>query len=323
MLKIILRRGCEALLTLFCSTLLIFVLIQLSPGDPIKIYLGHQPELAMKNTEAYEERVAELQKELGLDQPVMLQYVSWIKRVLTLDLGNSIHTGRPVSIEIAERLPATILLAIAAITIQVMIGLYFGIISARKAGTATDNIVRIFCVFFASIPVFVVGLLLLYVFAVSFRVFDINSSVSLQRLWLPAITLGLIGSPQLVRLIRANLLSEFGQTYVLSVISRGLDKKRVVRHALRNVLLPIITIAGLSFISLISGAVVIESIFSWPGIGKYALDSILLKDYPVIQGYAFIMVSLVILINLLVDVAYVIIDPRIRNRGKEGVESCA
>lgn len=317
MAKLFLRKLLGAFITLFCATLILFVLIRLAPGDPVKSLLGYSADVAMSNTEAYDQRVTELRVQLGLDQNIAVQYMSWLKRMLQLDLGTSIQTGRAVGLEIAERLPATAVLSITALAIQVLLGLFFGTVSALKAGKIQDNVIRLACVGLASTPAFVIGLVLLSLFAVTLRAYEISSEASLARLWLPALTLGLMGAPQLIRIIRANLLSELGQTYVLSALSRGLDRKRVVEHALRNALLPVVTMAALSLTALISGAVVIESVFSWPGIGKYALDSILLKDYPVIQGYALVMVSLVILIHLLVDVVYVFIDPRIHRKGEE------
>jgi peptide/nickel transport system permease protein len=179
-----------------------------------------------------------------------------------------------------------------------------------------DNAIRLACVGLASTPAFVIGLLLLSFFAVTLGVYEISSDASPARLWLPAVTLGMIGAPQLIRVVRANLLSELGKTYVLSALSRGLGRKRVVKHALRNALLPVVTLVALSLTTLVSGAVVIESIFSWPGIGKYALDSILLKDYPAIQGYALVMITIVVLINLIADIVYVFVDPRIRRKGE-------
>lgn len=308
------RKLLQAFLTLLLATMAIFLLIRLAPGDPVSILLSRSGEIAMSDSHSYERHAADLRAELGLDQHVALQYWEWAKGLARLDLGNSIYGGREVWPEMLARLPATFLLAVAALLIQAALGMSIGAISALKAGKAWDNAARIACVALASTPAFVMGLLLLSLFAVTLGVYEISSEASLARLWLPALTLGIIGSPQLIRVVRANMLAELGQTYVLSALARGLSRRLVIRHALRNALLPIMTMFALSFAGLVSGAVVIESIFSWPGVGKYALDSIMLKDYPVIQGYALIMVSLVIAINLAVDAAYAWIDPRIRRQ---------
>ncbi|GAA3406893.1 ABC transporter permease [Paenibacillus hodogayensis] len=320
MYKRFLRKGSEACITLFCATIILFALVRLAPGDPVQLVLGRSTEAAMSNTQAYDERAAELRAQLGLDQSMMVQYTTWVGRLLHLDLGTSLQTGEQVRAEIAARFPATAALAVAALFIQVALGLCFGVMASLKAGKLYDNVIRLVCVLLASTPAFVIGLFLLSFFAVKLGMFKISSEASLARLWLPAVTLGLIGAPQWIRIVRANMLAEFGQIYVLAALSRGLDRRRVVGHAVRNALLPVITMIGLSLTGLISGAFVIESIFSWPGMGKYALDSIMLKDYPVIQGYALVMVSLVILIHLLVDVLYSLVDPRIHRKGEGGVE---
>jgi ABC-type dipeptide/oligopeptide/nickel transport system permease component len=323
MYKALARKLLEAAVTLFCATLVIFALTHLAPGDPVQLLLGRAGEVAASDSQAFDAKAAELRAQWGLDHNMAVQYAAWLKHLLLFDLGTSIYTGRPVGSEITERLPATFMLAITALCLQIALGLLLGIVSALKASRPLDSIIRLACVALASTPAFVIGLGLLSLCAVTLGIYEISSETSLSRLWLPALTLGLIGAPQLARMVRGGMLSEFGQTYVLSALARGLNRKHVVRHALRNALLPVVTMAGLSLTSLISGAVVIESIFSWPGIGKYALDSILLKDYPVIQGYAFVMVALVIGVHLLVDILYALIDPRIYRRNKAEVDEYA
>ena len=323
MIYVLFRKLLAAVLTLFCATLILFVLTRLSPGDPVKVLLNRSAEVAMSDTAAYQQKADELRSQWGLDQSVTDQYLRWVTGLLKLDLGNSMHTGRPVSTEIAERLPATALLAVAALLLQLVLGLVFGALSAISAGKWSDHVIRWICVAVASIPVFVIGLVFLLWFAVRLGVYEISSEASLSRLWLPAVTLGLIGAPQLIRVVRANMLAELGQLYVQSALARGLALRLIIRQVMRSTLLPVLTMASLSLAALVSGAVVVESIFAWPGIGKYALDSILLKDYPVIQGYAFVMVTAVILINLLTEVVYSILDPRIRRKGVATSESTA
>lgn len=312
--KIIIRKLLELVITLFFATLIIFTLTHMAPGDPVKLILG-DPEVAMTNTEAYERRYEEMRKELHLDGNIIFQYATWVNRLLHFDLGTSLYTNRPVRVELGERLPATILLTIPSIIIQLILGVIFGTISALSRGKTKDNVIRIVCVIFSSIPVFAFGLLLLYYFGVHHNVYEITNVASLKRIWLPSLTLGFISAPSLVRVIRSNMLQEFGKIYISSALSRGLKRKLILKNAFKNVLLPVITIIVLSLTSLVGGAVVVENIFSWPGIGKYAMDSILLHDYPVIQGYGFTMVSIIILINFLVDIIYVYVDPRIRNKG--------
>jgi len=194
------------------------------------------------------------------------------------------------------------------------LGGLFGILTALKSKSFFDHAVRAACIALASTPAFVIGLLLLSLVAVKLHAYEISSEASFDRVWLPAVTLGMLGAPQLIRVVRGGMLSEFSQGYVLSSLARGLPKRLIVKQASKSAMLPFITVAGLSFTGLISGAVVIESIFSWPGIGKYALDSILLKDYPVIQGYALLMVLLVVSTHLIMEVIYALVDPRIRRK---------
>ncbi len=314
----LLRRAIETCITIFLATLILFVLMRLAPGDPIRILLYSSSEVALSDARLLEEKAAELRAEQGLDQPIPVQYAEWIGRLLRFDLGHSILTGRPVATEIAERLPATVALAAFAMIIQTLLGILVGIFAALKSNALFDHIVRGVCIAAASTPAFVIALLLLSLFAVKLQAYEISSVASAERIWLPAVTLGLLGAPQLIRFVRAGMLAEFGQGYVLAALSRGLPKRTIVKQASRSAMLPFVTVAGLSFAGLVSGAVVIESIFAWPGIGKYALDSILRKDYPVIQGYALLMVLLMIFANLLIESVYALLDPRIRRRRKEG-----
>jgi len=308
----------QMLMTVFVASLVLFALIRLAPGDPAKLLIGRTMDIAW-DAAAYESTLNELRQEMGLNGSLFSQYASWIGSLLQLDLGTSFYTDRSVAAEIGERLPSTFLLAGTALIIQMAIGLFIGILSAVHSGTWFDTVVRLLCVGLASVPGFVIGLVLLLVLAVQMGFYEISSQATLSRLWLPALTMGLLGAPQVIRVVRANLLSELGQVYIQSALSRGLSSTRVIWHAMRNVLLPTITLTGLSFTSYISGAVVIESIFAWPGLGEYALNGILHKDYPALQGYALVMVLSVVVIHLIVEALYVWLDPRMTRRKKEAV----
>lgn len=318
--KALLRKLMEMGVTLLLATLVLFTLTHLAPGDPVRLMLG-EPEVGTRDSDAYRSRYAEMRRELRLDDRLPVQYGTWLKRLLRFDLGRSIYTRRPVREEILERLPATLLLALPALLLQLVLGIALGTVSAVNRGRASDHLVRVLCVVLASVPVFALGLLLLHFFGVRHSLYGIANEASLERLWLPALTLAIIAAPSLIRTIRTSLLQEFGKPYVAATLARGLRRGHVVRGAFRNVLLPIVTVTALSATSLVGGAVVVESVFSWPGIGKYALDSILLHDYPVIQGYGFVMVVIVLLTNYAVDFVYVCLDPRLRGRAvREGEE---
>lgn len=315
MLKSILKKIFEIAITLLLSTVVIFMLVHLAPGDPVETLYGRETEVAVGDKQEYDAGIEEIRNNLGLNDNLAVQYFRWLGRLAQFNMGDSIRTGRPVAAEIMEKLPATGLLAVSALFIQIALGLLFGILSAVRSGKIQDNIVRFVCVFFASVPGFVIGLVLLSIFSVSLKAYIIGGG-ALKQVWLPAFALALGLAPQSIRFVRASMLSEFGQTYIMATRARGLGKKQIVKNALKNSAIPIITILSLSFAALLGGSVVIENIFAWPGIGKYALDSILAHDYPVIQGYAFIMVLMVICVNLLVDVLYKVIDPRLRPNGR-------
>ncbi len=261
-----------------------------------------------------------MREELHLNSPLPIQYWLWLKRVSQLDLGTPIFTKRPVSDELLDRIPATLLLSLPTLALQVLLGISLGTASATHRGQPTDQAIRILCVVLAAIPAFALGLFLLYYFGVIRQIYEISNSAGWTRLWLPAITLGTIPSPPLIRVMRANMLQEFGKTYIASTIARGMGRRQIVRNAFRNTLLPLITMTAMSLTSLLGGAVIVENIFSWPGVGKYALDSIMLHDYPVIQGYGLVMLVMVITVNYGVDVICFAADPRLNNAQKESSE---
>ena len=310
--KLILRYAGSACITLLLASMVIFILIRLAPGDPIESALGLGAGELGNDSKMLEEKKEMLRKQHGLYDTIPVQYIRWLGKLCTFDLGISIRTGIPITHELRRRIPATLLLSVAALCIQTIIGVSLGMYSAVKAGAVPDAVIRLFCVIFASLPVFVLSLLLLLVFSVRLHAYAISSYTALSRLWLPAITLGATGSPQIIRMVRASMLSEFGQLYISAVQSRGLPVRMILFEALHNALLPAVTTIALSFAHLIGGAVVVESIFNWPGLGNYAMQSILIHDYPAIQGYTVLTVAAVIFINLLVEFAYMFADPRVR-----------
>ena len=310
--NMIFRRIGSSIVTLLLASMIIFTLVRFSPGDPIDLALGLGPGDLGVNTEMLEDRKEELREQHGLNESISVQYLNWLRKLVFFDLGESMRTGLPITQELGRRIPATLLLSIAALLIETIIGILVGFYSAVRAGKIQDEIIRIGCVILASLPAFILSLLLLFIFAVQLHWYKISSQVELYRLWVPALTLGVIGSPQIVRMVRATMLSELGKLYVSATQSRGLSKRKILQGAFRNALLPIITTLALSFAHLVGGAVVIESIFNWPGLGNYAMSSILIHDYPAVQGYTLLTVATVILINLIVEIAYILVDPRVR-----------
>lgn len=311
----IIKRMGILFLTIFLSTLILFTLIRLAPGNPVKMLLGN-PETADIHSDTYKQRYEEKRAELHLDEPILQQYGRWIQNVLKLNLGQSIYSNQSVTKELADKLPATLALTIPAIFIQLLLGLSLGVISALYANSWLDNLIRLFCSIISSLPGFSISLMLIYLFAVKVGNYEISTTASLSRLWLPALTLGIISSPGFIRFVRSAFLEEMGKMYVAYDLSLGTKRSVIVSGIFRNIALQVITVMATTFANLIGGSVVIESVFSWPGIGKFAMDSILMLDYPVIQGYGLLMVVLVIIINTLVDLIYILFDPEIRQSTK-------
>mgnify|MGYP000936394173 CR=1 FL=1 len=307
-----------ALLTLFLSSIVLFVLIRQAPGDPITLLLEQPGDLSINDASLLEERKQELRELHGLNDNVFVQYKNWFTKVLRLDLGTSIWTGRSVAQEITTALKATLILAFAALVIQVVLGIGFGILSAVRAGGFKDNVIRLLCVMLASVPGFVLSLSLVYFFAVRYRIYEMSSDINLYRVWLPAMAAALTNAPRTIRVVRATSLTEMGQAYTLFSKSCGVSKRIIIRDIVRNSLLPIITVISISLVQMIGGAIVIESIFSWPGIGSYAVNAIMLHDYPAIQGYSMVTVTAIILTNLMVDVLYILVDPRLKSAPTNG-----
>lgn len=291
-------------------SIITFGLINLAPGDPAELILRYG------GVEPAREAVEALREELGLNDPLYIQYGRWLWNVFHLDLGKSFRTGQPVTEEILSRFPATLELAGAALAFMILIALPAGILSALYRHAFIDHLSRIFALFGASLPGFWLGLMLIFFFAVKLELLPVMGRGELQQLVLPAITLGFGLAAVYARILRAGMLDVLGQDYIRVARAKGLKEKWVIgRHALKNALLPAVTLLGMSFGHLLGGAVVVETIFAWPGVGQFAVESIFNRDYPVIQGYALFMAVIFVLANILVDISYVILDPRIRLEG--------
>jgi len=284
-----------------------FGLINLAPGDPAELILRSG------GVETTREAVEALREELGLNDPLYVQYGRWFWNVCHLDLGKSFRTGRPVVEEILSRFPATLELTCAAMVFMVCLALPAGILSALYRHAFLDHLSRLGALLGASLPGFWLGLVLIYLFAVKLGLLPVMGRGGPEHLVLPAVTLGFGLAAVYARVLRAGMLDVLGQDYIRVARAKGLKEKWVIgRHALKNALLPAVTLLGMSFGHLLGGAVIVETIFAWPGVGKFAVDSIFNRDYPVIQGYALFMAVVFVLVNLLVDISYVFLDPRIR-----------
>lgn len=313
MTAFVFRRALSLVPILLLMSVIVFTLIRLVPGDPIDVMYGSEGmDEARRNA---------LRHDLGLDESLPIQYLKWLGRAATGDLGRSYKAQMPVGELIAQRLPATLFLSVAALVFSVLLALPLGVIAAIKRNSWVDFAAMAFAIFGISIPNFWAGIMLALVFAVYLHWLPSIGYVSpfadlggsLQHLLLPAITLGLSLAGTTSRLTRSSMLEELGKDYVRTARGKGLGEKAVLLgHALRNALIPTITMIGLQLGFLIGGAVVVETVFAWPGIGLLVVDSIFGRDYPVVQGVVLTIAVMVVVVNLTVDLIYTVLDPRIR-----------
>jgi peptide/nickel transport system permease protein len=289
-------------------SLLAYSLANLAPGDPAYIILRRQTGEVPSD-----EAVQALRRQLGLNDPLPMRYGRWVEHAATGDLGTSYRTGEPVLQALADRFGATLQLALAALLVGVGIALPLGILSATRRDRPLDHVSRVLALVGASVPSFWLGYVLIIVFAVSLKVLPVAGYGDLPHLVLPALTLGLGAAASLSRLTRANLLETLDDDFVRTARAKGLSERvAVLGHAFRAALIPIVTLIGMRFGHLLAGAVIVETVFAWPGIGKFVVDSIYDRDYPTIQGFVLFMGTVFVLLNLLVDISYVWLDPRVR-----------
>lgn len=307
MTTFLIRRLVHSIFVVLAITLVIFVLVRLT-GDPVSIMF--------QAGEPTKEAIAELRKNLGLDEPVYVQFVLYLKDMFTGNLGTSFRTGESVIAMMQEKMGATLLLAFGGMFVALLIAIPVGIISAVRRGSVADFFGRIFSLLGISFPNFWLGIMLIIIFAVKLRWFPASGYQGLEYLVLPSVALGLILSGILARLVRSSMLEVLNQQYINTARSKGIKEWIVViKHGLRNALIPTVTFIGLQFGTLLGGTVIIEQVFSWPGIGRMLIDAISQRDFPVIQGSVIILSFLMIFVNLLVDISYGFIDPRIRQGG--------
>ncbi|MEA2065982.1 MAG: ABC transporter permease [Thermotogota bacterium] len=297
----------RTIITAFGVTLITFLILHLTPGDPVKIMLGPY---------ATEENVAALRAKYKLDQPLHIQYISWISNVLKGDFGTSIRYDQPVSELIASRAGPTLVLTGSGLLIAVVFGVLLGVMAALKRNSILDYFSTFQAMFWISMPAFWLGILLLYIFGLRLRLVPIGGMLGITSLILPVLTLGLRQEAWFARPMRAEMLEVLNQDYIKTAKAKGLKYGYVIwKHALRNALIPIITMLALRLPWIIGGSVVVEVVFSWGGLGSLLVNSVLARDYPVVQSILLLMAILVVLANLAADLLYAVIDPRIRTEG--------
>lgn len=313
--KYIIRRLMMAVPTVLGVVTIVFFVVHLAPGDPINLLIP--PELP---SGVREDRIADIEARYGFDRPLHIQYLTYLRNMLTLDLGESLRYHSPITDDLKHRIPNTLQLGLLGMAFSTALGIGLGVMSAVKRGTWLDNATMLVALCGVSMPSFLLGLLLMLVIALYWGVLPasgyggpIYTWEGLQYALLPAITLGASGAAILARFTRSSMLEIIHQDYVRTARAKGLRERSVIiRHALKNTLIPIITLLGLQFGAILSGTVIVETVFAWPGIGRYLITGIEGRDFPVVQGTVLFIATGFVLVNLLTDLTYSFIDPRIQ-----------
>ena len=302
--RYLITRTLSALVTIWVTTVAVVLLIHLVPGDPVKIMFAQSQSTTPEQLET-------VRHNLGLDQPIYTQYLIYMGRVLHGDLGHTIRGDQPILDLLLGRLPYTLALAASSLAVATVVGLGLGFLAAYKRGTAVDTLCMILAIGGVSIPLFWLGQIFILVFAVRLSWFQVAGS-DWRSLILPALTLGITNSAVVARLTRSTMIEIFNQDYIRTAWAKGLSARIVLsRHAMRAGLVPIVTILGLQFTYMLGGAIIVENVFSWNGIGRLAVQAIFQRDYPLIQGFILTFACLVALVSLAMDVLYAVLDPRI------------
>lgn len=306
------RRMPWAILTIFLASILAFSIMYFAPGNPAEIILTQQT-----GNEPTREAVLLFMDHYGLDSSFLTQYAAWMTNLLSGSLGLSVRTGDPVLEEFIVRFPATVILALSAITFALVIGLSVGVLSAVRPHSPIDTFGNLIASLGSSIPSFWLGLLLILVFSIHLNLLPSFGYGGIEHLILPTIALGFLNVSKILRITRESMIDALSEDYVFEAYAKGLREKAVViRHAFRNASVPIVTQTGLELGALLGGTVIIEQIFGWPGIGSFLLSSVMSRDYPVIAGFVLLIALIYVIVNILVDIIYIYIDPRIQPGGK-------
>lgn len=303
------RRIAMGLLTIFVTTVAVTLLIHLVPGDPVQIMYAQSQGTTPEQLEA-------IRRSLGLDQPIYVQYLNFLGRLLEGDLGTTVRGQQPVLDLILQRLPNTLALAFSAMAIAAAIGIPLGFLAAWKRGTWVDTGLMTMAIAGVSVPHFWLGLILLFVFAVELQWLPVAGTGPLN-LVLPAVTLGMSNAAIVARMTRSSMIDVMGQDFVRTAHAKGLPTGTILRrHVFRAGVVPVLTIAAMQFAAMMGGAIVVENIFAWNGIGRLAIEAIFQRDYPMIQGFILVFAVVVVAVSVLLDVAYALVDPRVRRASR-------
>ncbi|GAA4730286.1 ABC transporter permease [Phytohabitans rumicis] len=307
MIRVIVTRLLTGVLVMWGAASLIFLIVRVAPGDPALILLG---------PDASREQVAELTASLGLDRPLIVQYANYLADAARFDFGNSYLLGRPAMPEVLERLPASAELMLTATTIAVVLGITLGLLAGGRPGSAVDRVVSAATIALQSFPTFWVGIMLILVFALVLRMLPSAGAGTPAHILLPAVTLALPFTAIVARLTRTSVAETMREPYIQTARSKGLTERQVLTgHTLRNSLIPVVTVIGLHMGGLMGGAVIVENVFAWPGLGSLVVDAVSTRDYAMVQAATFLIAGIVMVFNLAADLLYSQLDPRIRLDG--------
>lgn len=313
MLKYTVSRVLTIVPVLFGVSVAVFLMLHVLPADPVQVMFIQTSSGQVPSPQMAEQMMAQLRQQLGLDQPFYVQFAQFLWDVLNGSMGRSYRSQEPVSQMLAVQYPYTVRLALSGLVCSIVLGLSFGILAGLNPGSWIDRVSMVIASIGISAPIFWIGLMLIYVFAVTFQLLPVLGTGSPTALILPAVTLGLPGAAIIARLTRTNLAGVFKEDYITTARAKGMPGWIVLfKHAMPNVMLPVVTVVGLQFGNLMTGTVIVETVFSRPGIGRMGVNSILQSDYPVVQGFALVIASTYVVVNLIVDLIYTRIDPRIR-----------
>lgn len=311
MFEFIVKRLLHSILVLWGISIFAFSLIHLIPGDPVREMLGIRATTA---------QIAQIQHQLGLDKPLIVQYWDFLTQAVRGNLGISLKTGQPVLTVIGERFGATLELAAGGLAFAIIFGILSGVLAASRKGGVLDTVITTISILGISIPSFWLGMMLILLFSVRLGWLPVAGGTGLVDLIMPAVTLGFVTSTVISRLTRSGMIDILSGDYIRAARAKGLSEFVVMfKHALRNALVPIVTILGLQLAGLLGGAIIIEQVFNWPGMGTLAITALLSRDFPMIQGIILVLGCIFVIVNMIVDIAYSFIDPRIE-LGKEATE---
>jgi peptide/nickel transport system permease protein len=303
MISYLIQRLLHSVFVLLGISLIVFITVRLT-GDPVA--------MMMQDGNPSQEAIEEMRRLLDLDKPVPIQYVNFVFKAVQGDFGRSFRYGMPALDLVLERMPATITLTLSSMLVALLLAFPFGIISAVRRGGLIDFGVRIVSLIGISMPNFWLGIILIIIFGVQLRWLPVSGSATWQHLIMPSIALGAALAGSLTRLLRSSMLDVLGEDYIRTARAKGLAQRSVLTfHALRNAMIPVLTIIGLQFGLLLGGAVIVENVFSWPGVGRLVVNSIGVRDYPVVQAAVLLLALILLIVNLIVDILYTVVDPRV------------